>query len=393
MTYASQGHRAHTFQEPLLSSRLVDDFNGPSALARLLYAFQISAAFNPVSHQVHVHQTPQGKSLRVAQPRALVVPAGVELKTFGDQVVVDGQTQPTETKSGLLLPLEYTEKVAGFDEEFKVEQGIQAGTVKSIGPGLRMADGTLAQMPEVKFGQKVLISAGVGNRLQQEDEDEPQGEGTLLIVGARDIIAVSGESDGTTYRFNNYNLPGPLQALSDMVLLKELPKEDEKEDSLVLSVKGGRTEKEAVVVSVGPGRVNSQTGKLEPCPCKVGDIVLLPQTGEVCTYQGEDHIFVRAGALLGSFEGGDISRASFRPFGDRVMVELAMLASETISGLAVAVSEDTESNQGEVLAVGPGTDSVQPGQSVLFKAKRAKAIEVKGKRFKLGSERDVLSTW
>jgi len=158
------------------------------------------------------------------------------------------------------------------------------------------------------------------------------------------------------------------------------------------------------VVSVGPGKLHPETGKVLPNPCKVGDVVLLPRYTKAteCTYQGENHFFVDADELLGSFAGGEVTAAAFRPFGDRIMVFITMMASETASGIAIAAAEDEESNQGEVFAVGPGTYSatgdmiamdVKAGQSVLFKSRATKEIRLGGQKFKLGSASDVLSRW
>ena len=60
--------------------------------------------------------------------------------------------------------------------------------------------------------------------------------------------------------------------------------------------------KEGYVVAAGPGQVDRETGELIECPVSEGDLVLLSDfTGEKIEYNGEKHIFVDAGGLLGKF--------------------------------------------------------------------------------------------
>jgi chaperonin GroES len=113
-------------------------------------------------------------------------------------------------------------------------------------------------------------------------------------------------------------------------------------------------------------------------------------------------LFIDADALLGVFDGGNVNAASFKPLGDRVLVVCAEQATETTTGIALAVDEDTESNQGEVIAVGPGTyatnGKLQPvtvaaGESVVYARYTGAEAKFDGKRYIVVSEADCIAKW
>lgn len=161
--------------------------------------------------------------------------------------------------------------------------------------------------------------------------------------------------------------------------------------------------KEGVVVAAGPGKQHPETGKLMPCPVKEGELVLLSDfVGENVDYNGEKHIFVDADTLLGTYADKEMTVAAFKPLGDRVMVQIESKATETTTGIALALDEDDDPNQGTVQAVGDGkaepSGEIRPvgisaGQNVMFTRYAGSEAEIEGKRFKIVSEGDCLAVW
>jgi len=205
------------------------------------------------------------------------------------------------------------------------------------------------------------------------------------------------------YQLNNYLLDGPLQPLGNQVLVKLNKVEEKTDGGLFVPTAAKEKPKEGVVVAAGPGVVHPSTGKLLPNSVSVGDTVMLTEfDGEKVDYNSEKHIFVDADDVLGSFEGGVPSAASFRPNSDRLLVKLAEAATETSSGIALAATEDDDSNQGEVVAVGSGkmaaTGEIIPveiaaGDKVLYPRNTGFETTFEGKKFKIVFAADCMAKW
>jgi chaperonin GroES len=205
------------------------------------------------------------------------------------------------------------------------------------------------------------------------------------------------------YRLNNYILPGPMKPLGNQVLVKPRKLEDKTDGGLFVPTAESEKPKEAFVIAAGPGEVNAETGELIGCPVKEGDLVLLSDfSGEKVDYNGEKHVFVNANNLLGTFTSKDLNVDSFTPLGDRVMVAVAEAAKETTTGIALALDDDEDSNQGEVVAVGPGKytakGALQPvgvsaGECVMFNKYSGSLTKLEGKTFKIVFESECIAKW
>jgi len=205
------------------------------------------------------------------------------------------------------------------------------------------------------------------------------------------------------YRLNNYILPGPMQPLNNNVLVKLRKVDETTSGGLFVPTADTEKPKEGVVVAAGPGNTHPTTGALLPCPVKEGDLVLLRDfTGQDVDYNGQKHLFVDAGSLLGCFEGGTIAIDAFRPIGENLMVSMTEAATETTTGIALAGMDDDDANLGQVVAVGPGKTSaggeqkavaVTPGESVMYQKRAGAETNVEGKRFKIVAESDCLAKW
>jgi len=205
------------------------------------------------------------------------------------------------------------------------------------------------------------------------------------------------------YRLNNYILPGPMQPLGNQVLVKLRRAEDKTGGGLFLATGEAEKPKEGVVVAAGPGLPHPDTGKLLENPLKEGDLVLLSDfSGEKVDYNDQKHLFIDANNVLGCFTDSSMTVATFKPLGDRVMVEMPEAVKETTTGIALAGMEDEDGNQGVVTAVGPGkldssgslvTPTISVGESVLYKGYTGADATVDGRQFKIVFEGDCLAKW
>jgi len=205
------------------------------------------------------------------------------------------------------------------------------------------------------------------------------------------------------YRLNNYMLPGPLNVLNNQVLVKLSKADDKTAGGLFVASEESSKPREGIVVAAGPGRTHPETGKLLANSITEGDYVLLADfTGEKVEYCGESHLFVNADEILGTFEGGKTSAEAFKPTRDRALVEIAEVATETASGIALAVSDDEQPTLGQVVKVGEGRmtslGELQPlpigvGDNVLYGKYSGTDTLLEGKKFKIVFGSDCLGKW
>lgn len=205
------------------------------------------------------------------------------------------------------------------------------------------------------------------------------------------------------YRLNNYELSGPITPLNNQVLVKFSKVDDRTTGGLFVATEEAQKPREGIVVSAGPGVKHPETNVLLPCPVKKGDLVLLADfTGERIDYCSESHLFIDGNQLLGVFEGGVVSEAAFKPVTDRVLVELAEQATETASGIALAVQEEEDSPQGKVAKVGDGRlsskgeplpMSLSEGDFVIFGKYKGFDATIDNKKYKVVSEPECMAKW
>ncbi len=94
------------------------------------------------------------------------------LKPIGDRVLIEPVEEKTTTASGIVIPETAKEKPT-------------QGRVLSVGPGTLDKEGH-RQPPEVKPGERVLLSAYGGNEVEFEDR-------TFKLVHSDDILAIVSE--------------------------------------------------------------------------------------------------------------------------------------------------------------------------------------------------------
>jgi chaperonin GroES len=103
--------------------------------------------------------------------------ATTKIRPAGDRLVVEAEEQERVTPGGIHLPDIAKEKPC-------------IGHVHAVGPGVRLADGTICPLP-FKAGQRVLFSRYAGSEVAIAD-DGPD----LLVLREGDILAVLENADG-----------------------------------------------------------------------------------------------------------------------------------------------------------------------------------------------------
>ena len=205
------------------------------------------------------------------------------------------------------------------------------------------------------------------------------------------------------FRINNYDLPGPLKPLNSQALIKLSKMDDRTAGGLFVASETVEKPREGVVVAAGSGKPHPDTGKNIPNPVKQGDLVLLGEfSGQKVDYCGEQHVFIDGEQILGFFEGGAPTAESFVPLRDRLLVKLEQPASETASGIALAVTEPEDDNQGQVIKTGAGRMSasgevmpmtVSEGESVIFNKYSGAEISLDGAKYVVVDAASCLAKW
>ncbi|MGL4952196.1 MAG: co-chaperone GroES [Culicoidibacterales bacterium] len=89
-----------------------------------------------------------------------------------------------------------------------------------------------------------------------------------------------------------------------------------------------------------------------------------------------------------------------KPLFDKIVIELKEVEKTTLSGLVLPDSNNQKSNQGIVIAVGPGrmlengqvvAPTVRVGQTVLFNKFAGSEATVNGKEYVIVAEKDIFA--
>lgn len=221
-------------------------------------------------------------------------------------------------------------------------------------------------------------------------------------IGAASIATLAVEGGSKQIFLNNQLLSGPLQPLGNQVLVRLRRGEEKTGGGLFVPTAETEKPKEGFVVATGPGVINEKTGELIPCPVAVGDLVLLSDfSGENVDYDGQKHIFMDVEKVLGTFANQEVTAGAFKPLGDRVLLAMAEKATETTTGIALALDEDDENCVGEAVAVGEGKYikgecrpvNVAVGQTVMYAKYKGSEAKLDGRSFLVVEEGDCVAKW
>lgn len=90
-----------------------------------------------------------------------------------------------------------------------------------------------------------------------------------------------------------------LKPILDRVFIKPIPDDEKTSGGLYIPNQAKEKPQRGEVIAVGPGRVNINTGELEPMSVAPGDRVLYNNfSGLIVTYKGEDFLMMNDTDLL-----------------------------------------------------------------------------------------------
>ena len=165
------------------------------------------------------------------------------------------------------------------------------------------------------------------------------------------------------------------------------------------------TKSEGTVVSVGQGKVNSETGFHRPMPVEVGESVIFGKfNGEEIKYNGETHTVIRDDDILVKFaKAAGVKLESAQATFDNVLIKVEKIdVADTASGILISATakKAVVSSIGEVMKVGPGRHAfngelmgmdVLPGDMVKFRDYAAQEISLDGEEYAIVKMSDILA--
>lgn len=110
------------------------------------------------------------------------VPSADVVAPLNDHILVDLQSVPSQTTTGILLPTAFLDDEE--DDAFAAPEP-RAGTILAIGPGRVSEDGTKIPMPDLKVGQKIVVGPSKGEQLKLENVAD--SESTLFLFRPDEI--------------------------------------------------------------------------------------------------------------------------------------------------------------------------------------------------------------
>lgn len=216
----------------------------------------------------------------------------------------------------------------------------------------------------------------------------------------------------TTNTLDGKELSGDFVPLNNMLLVKKSEVVDQTEGGIFLTGKAKIQKTEGIVVNVGPGRVNQETGFHYPMAISPGDVVSYGQfAGEDVMFNDAKHTLLSDYDVMVHFKqadecSDDLTLEQADVLMDTVLIQIQKIKEEKASGgsglliASTAQSKKKKSSVGTVVKVGPGQYAnngvlmemdVQPGDMVKFKDFSAAEVQIGDKDFAVVKMRDILA--
>ena len=205
------------------------------------------------------------------------------------------------------------------------------------------------------------------------------------------------------YLIDNEDVGGPLEPLSDYLLVKVDETAEKTSGGIMISDKAKEPPPTGVVQTVGPGALHPESGTVLPIDCKAGDNVMWGRyAGANVKYDGGDHTLLQDRDVSMVWEG-DLTSATARPIGANVLIRVAGTKGATASGLLLGLAaQDKISLEGEIVAAGPGPAlrdgsrgamPVAPGDTVRFRDMDVVEVDIDGEEYVLLKAEHVMLKW
>ena len=124
------------------------------------------------------------------------------------------------------------------------------------------------------------------------------------------------------YLIDNEDVGGPLEPLSDYLLVKVDETAEKTSGGIMISDKAKEPPPTGVVQTVGPGALHPESGTVLPIDCKEGDNVMWGRyAGANVKYQRESHTLLKDRDVQMSWNG-ELTSASARPIGGNILIKV-----------------------------------------------------------------------
>ncbi|TFJ86580.1 hypothetical protein NSK_002237 [Nannochloropsis salina CCMP1776] len=206
------------------------------------------------------------------------------------------------------------------------------------------------------------------------------------------------------HNLDGQEIPGPLEPLANVLLVKVKDAEDMSAGGIVLPDQAKEKPTEGEVVAAGPGRQHPETAVLMPMPVKPGSKVLYGKfDGMSVIYDGAPHVLIRDDDILLTWTGSSMTLDAVETVRDRILVKVKKAQEKSAGGILLAPSmTKARPTEGEVIKVGPGRIAstgevadvkVKPGDGVKFKDFAGTEIKIQDENYLVMYSVDVLARW
>lgn len=157
-----------------------------------------------------------------------------------------------------------------------------------------------------------------------------------------------------------WKVQGDLRPVNDYILVKVADVQNKTDGGVLLSVKATIKKNQGIVVSMGPGKYNKDSGILHPMPVVAGEEVMYGKyDGTELLIDGIQHNLIRDENILVKFNApnGKVTLNNVQAFHDSVLIEMEDVDFCTSSGLIMtgtSSTNDTWPSTGVVRKIGPG---------------------------------------
>ena len=205
------------------------------------------------------------------------------------------------------------------------------------------------------------------------------------------------------YLIDNEDVGGPLEPLSDYLLVKVDETAEKTSGGIMISDKAKEPPPTGVVQTVGPGALHPESGTVLPIDCKEGDNVMWGRyAGANVKYQRESHTLLKDRDVQMSWNG-ELTSGNARPIGGNILIKIREEKGQTTSGLFLGLeAADKASVVGEVVQVGPGrvlrdgSRAPQPcavGDTVRFQDLDVTECDIEDEEYVLVDSQHVMMKW
>lgn len=211
---------------------------------------------------------------------------------------------------------------------------------------------------------------------------------------ARPLTTCDGTLDGKT-------IENEFTPANNMVLVKLNSADTETAGGLLLATKKKTKKNEGNVVSVGPGKINQDSGFAFDMPLAPGESVIYDSYGGAeVNYNGVQHVLIPDDVVLIKHTG-KLTMDSCTLLRDSLLVFVEETKEEEIGGILIAktISGKKRKSIGEVVKAGPGRFAtngvlmemdVAVGDMIKFRDLAGSIVEIEGKDYSVIRLTDVL---